>query len=207
MLDEVNIRHRAAYDQIADRFARVNAEMPASYLGLAEEFGKLAGDGPILDLGCGAGRDMAFWADRGRPVVGLDLSLGMLRQAAARCGKPLTQGDMRGLPFRDGVFAGVWCSASLLHLPKAFAPVVLAEVGRVLRPGGVLMVALKEGGGEGWEDESFWNPSGGVTRFFARYAPAEVDALLAADFDTRLRLRYTSEIGVVWLAHLAVRSR
>ncbi|MEV7226188.1 MULTISPECIES: class I SAM-dependent methyltransferase [Polymorphospora] len=205
MLDEINIRHQVAYDEIAERFAEINAEMPAGYLVPAQEFGKLAEAGPILDLGCGAGRDMAYWADRGRRVVGLDLSLGMLRQAAARCGQPLAQGDMCGLPFRAGVFTGVWCSASLLHLPKALAPVVLAEVARVLRPGGVLMVALKEGGGEGWEDESFWNAPGGVTRFFARYASTEVDALLAADFDTRVQRRYTSEIGTAWLTHLAVR--
>src|SRR5690242_17322534 len=70
MLDEVNIRHRAVYDEIADRFARVNAEMPASYLGLAGEFGKLAGDGPILDLGCGAGRDMALHLRDRRRLAG-----------------------------------------------------------------------------------------------------------------------------------------
>jgi SAM-dependent methyltransferase len=86
----------------------------------------------------------------------------------------LVQLDMLRLAFPAGAFAGVWSDASLLHLPKPAAPGALAEMRRVLPPGGALFLALQEGAGEGWEAGRF----GPVQRFFARYQPADVVALL-----------------------------
>ncbi|MFR9776939.1 class I SAM-dependent methyltransferase [Micromonospora sp. MS34] len=197
-MDEVTTRNRAAYDRIAADFAARNPAMPATYRALAGEFQDRL-DGPLLDLGCGPGRDLAFWVERGATPVGLDLSAAMLREAG-RVGAPLVQGDLLRLPLCTGAVGGVWCSAALLHLPKAVAPAALAGFRRVLRPGGPLLLSVKEGEGESW---ARW-PGEDADRFFAWYRPDEVEGLLrAAGFAPLRLLTDVSDIGQRWLCHLA----
>ncbi|MEU4478577.1 class I SAM-dependent methyltransferase [Micromonospora sp. NPDC023966] len=198
-MDEVTTRNRAAYDRIAADFAARNPEVPGTYRELAEEFQRRL-DGPLLDLGCGPGRDLAFWADRGATPVGLDLSAAMLDEARRRVGVPLVQADLLRLPFRAGAFGGAWCSAALLHLPKAGAPAALAGVRRVLRPGAPLLLSVKEGEGESWER---W-PGESADRFFAWYGAEESAELLRRAGFTPLRLlRDVAGLGQRWLCHLA----
>ena len=96
----------------------------------------------VLDLGCGTGALMAqvLSEDAHRQVTGLDLSEEMLAQARARLGDraALVQGDSEHLPFPDGSFDMVYCCDSFHHYPDPAA--VLAEVGRVLVPGGVFLL-------------------------------------------------------------------
>ena len=82
---------------------------------------------------------------------------------------------MRNLPFREGSFAGVWCIAALLHVPKEDAPATLADMRRVLRHAGYFALSLQEGEGEEWNAGYV----DGVVRFFARYHAPEIAALLA----------------------------
>jgi SAM-dependent methyltransferase len=95
----------------------------------------------VLDLGIGPGTsaiEMAR-ADPSRRHVGLDVSMQMVRLAAARARDaavplPLVRGDALRLPFRAGAFDGA-TGHSFLYL-LADPQVGLAEVRRVLRPGG-----------------------------------------------------------------------
>jgi SAM-dependent methyltransferase len=120
---EISRRIAAAYDQVAEAYAEKNAVIPPAYLDLGPRFLALASPGPrVLDVGCGAGRDLAWLTQQGAVVVGADRSSGMLAQARRFPAGGVVQADMRMLPFRDAVFGGVWCSASLLHLPKLDAP-------------------------------------------------------------------------------------
>jgi ubiquinone/menaquinone biosynthesis C-methylase UbiE len=170
-------RLQAVYDQIAEKFADVNANMPPELMLAAEQFLGITQPGAlILDLGCGAGRDVAWFESQGATVVGSDLSAGMLTQARLQTRGALVQTDMRHLPFQTGCFQGVWCCATLLHLPKADVPHALAEVHRVLNPGGVLFLAVQEGMGEGWERTTRYGEP--IERFFARYRAEEMTALL-----------------------------
>ena len=109
----------------------------------------LPADGVILDLGSGAGRDSLEFERRGYAVVSLDRSPGLLREHRRRGGSWLIEGDMTGLPFPNHRFHGVWACASLLHIPKDLVQGVLAEVHRVLYPGGAFFSAIKLGDGEG----------------------------------------------------------
>ena len=173
---EPNATHRATYDVIAARYAVVNAQMPAAVLDSAMQLLEMVGArARILELGCGHGRDAAWFEAHGADVVAADLSAGVLAETQQRVSGPVVQLDMRAPAFRGTVFDGVWSNAALLHLPKASVPAVLGEVRRILKPGGVFFVSIQVGEGEIWEPVSYGQP---VVRFFSRYAPAEFGALI-----------------------------
>lgn len=101
------------------------------------------GDAPVLDLACGAGRHLRELADAGVAAVGLDLSRALLSEArrvspAAR----LVRGDMRRLPFRDGVFAGLtsFFTSFGYFRSRREDRTVLREARRVLRKHGAFML-------------------------------------------------------------------
>lgn len=160
--------------------------MPDELVAFGARFLELAGtDASVLDAGCGAGRDMAWMEARGANVTGIDLSNGMLAEARRRVHGPLLQMDMCVLAFPGAHFGGVWCTASMLHLPKRGAPNALGEMWRVLIDGGILFLGLQEGTGEGWESGPY---DISVERFFARYRAEEVeDMLQRAGFITKER--------------------
>ncbi|HSH80249.1 MAG TPA: class I SAM-dependent methyltransferase [Herpetosiphonaceae bacterium] len=198
----ISDRIRAAYDRIAADYAELNAAMPGESIDAGTRLLGLTGAGVhILDAGCGAGRDMAWLEAQGARVVGVDLSRGMLAQARQITRGPLAQMDLRRLAFRDSRFGGVWCAASLLHLPKAEAPGALRELHRVLRPGGLLHLSIQEGEGERWES----NPDGTVERLFARYSAEAAAALLDGAGFAVLDLVVNDAGTRRWLSFLARR--
>lgn len=130
--------------------------------------------GRVLDLGSGPGRDSLALTARGYAVISIDRSLGLLRQHRERGGSNLVRGDLSWLPFRNGVFDGVWACASLLHVAKARLIFTLNEARRVLRSEGVLFLSVKAGAGESTDADG---------RFWALYEEGELaDALTIAGF-------------------------
>lgn len=92
--------------------------------------------GRTLDLGCGTGRNLALLGP-GVRAVGLDVSLDALRRARRRApGIPLALASAGALPFRDGAFDTVL--SGLVFCSVGEPARGLAEVRRVLRPGGRL---------------------------------------------------------------------
>lgn len=92
----------------------------------------------VLDLACGAGRHLPALASRGARVLGFDLSLSLLRAAQRRSASGLVRGDMRALAFRPAAFdlvANLFTSFGYFERDDDHRA-VLAEVARVLRPGG-----------------------------------------------------------------------
>jgi SAM-dependent methyltransferase len=101
--------------------------------------GFVAPDEPVLDLACGPGRHAAALRRRSGRVVGLDLSLPLLRAAQRRGLGALVRGDMRALPLRTACFGAVvnlFTSFGYFDADAQHAA-VLSEVARVLRQGGV----------------------------------------------------------------------
>ena len=90
-------------------------------------------DQRILDLGCGPGEYSNALDRNGAGVVSCDIDLGELERSRFRMARA-TAADGRNLPYADGSFDGIVCSNVLEHTPDPFG--VLAEVERVLRPGG-----------------------------------------------------------------------
>jgi SAM-dependent methyltransferase len=91
----------------------------------------------VLEIGCGAGQCSRWVADQGAQGAGIDLSLGMLRQATpgATGSRPFLCADARRLPFADGSFDLAFSAHGAV--PFVADPwLVMAEAYRVLRPGG-----------------------------------------------------------------------
>lgn len=99
--------------------------------------GLLPSRGPLLEVGVGTGTVSAGLAELGRDMVGVDLSLPMLAVARERLPGRIAAADALRLPVRTGSVAGA-CLVHVLHL-VADVPQTLAEVARVLRPGGTLV--------------------------------------------------------------------
>lgn len=102
----------------------------------------------ILDLGCGSGRDTKYFRDNGYNVTAVDGSAEMCRKAEAYTGINVRQMDFLDLSDRE-LYAGIWASASLLHIAKKDMIRMLAKLRTALTKEGVLYVSFKEGSFEG----------------------------------------------------------
>lgn len=102
----------------------------------------------VLDAGCGPGSFLPLLADAVGPrghVSALDLTAEhvvaarrRMRGASPPC--DVVRGDVRRLPFPSATFDAVWCANTVQYLTDADLEVALAEMRRVLRPGGLLAV-------------------------------------------------------------------
>ena len=151
----------------------------------------------ILDAGCGAGPLSAALRERGAVVTGIDASAGMLVLARRRLGADtdLRVVDLNDpLPFADGAFDDVVASL-VLHYLKDWGP-TLAEMRRVLRPGGRLIVSVQHPFADyaiqnprpdylattAYTDEFTFGGRSVELRFWRRPLHAMTDAFTAAGF-------------------------
>jgi SAM-dependent methyltransferase len=96
--------------------------------------------GPALDAACGTGRHARHLVERGHDVVGIDLTPQMLDRARAAVPQArFLEADVRRIPAGDGDFDLVVCGLGLAHVADLAAAV--GELGRVLAPGGQLIVS------------------------------------------------------------------
>ena len=137
----------------------------------------------VLDVGCGFGRHSFEALRRGAHVVALDAGraevegvrdmMGAMAlegefSADTQCAEVI-QGDALALPFVDGAFDVVLCSEVLEHVPQDQA--AMAELARVLRPGGIMAVTVPRLGPERinwWLSEEYHRVPGGHIRIYAR---------------------------------------
>jgi superfamily II DNA or RNA helicase/SAM-dependent methyltransferase/SOS-response transcriptional repressor LexA len=101
----------------------------------------------ILDAGCGSGRDAKAFAGAGFQVTAFDASPELARLASAHCGFEVAVRRLEDIDEAEA-FDGIWCCASLLHLPLSAIPTTLDRLWCALRPGGTLYVSFKHGTGE-----------------------------------------------------------
>ena len=179
---------REAYDAVAPDYARLLPDMRveappdlavlSAFVALVEQ----SEAGPVAEVGCGSGRVTAHLADTGLPMLGLDLSPGMVAAArSAHPDLPFAAAHAGALPLRSGALAGLVAWYSLIHLPSTVLPEVLDEFARVLRPGAPLVVAFQSGRGERVDRAtSYGHP---VPLSYFRHRVEDVaDALAGASF-------------------------
>jgi len=191
------------YDTFAEAYSAVNeASLINGYYtrpAIVDLAGDVAGQ-RILDVGCGSGPISAALRDRGATVAGFDSSAKMVELARKRLGP---DADLRianlgqPLPYPDGAFDVVIAALVLHYLRDWTAP--LAELRRILKPGGRLIVAVdhpfavaiqeREAGHKrdyfatyNWSEEWTYGGHTAHMSFWTRPLHAMIDAFTAAGF-------------------------
>jgi len=144
---------RRSYDRAAASYAdRFDHELDGKPLDrallafLPELAGILRDPGVIADLGSGPGHVGRHVRDvTGVPVVAVDLSPAMAALATHRHDVPAAAGSLTALPLADASVAAAVAFYCLIHLDDAGLAAASAELHRVLRPGGIALVAIHTG--------------------------------------------------------------
>ncbi len=134
------------YDTVGDTYDRTLYFVACDPLYEMEIARLLAGRRPrrVLDLGCGTGKQTILLGPRAQEVWGVDISAESLRQAEGRCARAgLTsvrffRQSIEHLPAEDGSVDAIFSYGDVIsHLHDSYRQ-VFGEIGRVLRPGGIL---------------------------------------------------------------------
>lgn len=122
------------------------------------EFSKDWKPGKLLDVGCGSGRNLLYFAEKGFDWYGIDFSSEMIRKAKENFKRNkinpsnrLKVADMIQLPFPDETFDYIISIASLHHLPKEKHIDAIREMRRVLKKNGEMVISV-------WNKYSIKNP-------------------------------------------------
>lgn len=131
----------------------------------------------VLDVGCAGGIKSRFLMDRGSHVIGIDIAENFIEIAK----QENPDGDFRvmdmvkigTLPER---FDGICAQASLLHIPKAQVPMVMEGFKQILKPGGLLAIAVKQRRPDQPEEQIVHEDDYGYPyeRFFSYFDEAEL---------------------------------
>lgn len=135
-------RLRGLWQRYAPRYDRDMGFFDRVQFGGGREWVCAQATGTVLEVAIGTGRNLPFYPPEVR-LTGIDFSPAMLdiaRQRAADLGRKveLREGDAQRLPFADASFDTVVCTLSLCGIPDDRA--AIAEMHRVLRPGGTLLL-------------------------------------------------------------------
>ena len=175
-MDDILSNTQKSYDQVAAEYAdKFKDEMDDKPFDrdcldrLAREVGDL---GPICDMGCGPGQ-IARYLHRNRiATLGVDLSSRMIAEAQRlNPNIHFHQGDMLALPDVDHAWGGIAAFYCIIHVPREKVVDALYEMKRVLKPGGVLLLAFHIGDETEHLDEWWDKP---VNLDFAFYQPKEM---------------------------------
>jgi SAM-dependent methyltransferase len=153
-ISDVTLQH---YNQRAEDFWHGTRDHDVSQ-NIAALLGAIEGEPPftILDFGCGPGRDLKVFAERGPIAVGLEGAAEFAAMARAHSGCEVWQQDFLKLDLPDRHFDGIFANASLFHVPAQELPRVLRELRLSLKPRGVLFASNPRGDNhEGWSGERY----------------------------------------------------
>ncbi len=154
-------------------------------------FAKGLGGKRVIDVGAGTGVDAKSFKEHGLRPVCVDLAQTM----AALCKKESLDTvlmDLEHLGFGDEVADGIWAHASLHFMPKRNFVWLMPDLHRILKPDGLLYIAVPEGMHDGWTDNGTRMP--GARRWCARYQQSEAERILRTYFDILHASRVSKKI-------------
>jgi len=194
-----------SFDRVADLY-EASRYIPPDCLQAAArilvEADERTSGAPFLDAGVGTGRFARALVVEGVRVIGVDVSMQMLRLArGASPALPLIRADLRALPFPAASFGGALI-VHVLHLIADWERVV-GEVRRVLRPGGSLFVGSE--GGKQFRSRALYfqvAEERGLTR--PRLGAQSFEAILEHLAETGAELTRIDEQRLVWTATVRV---
>lgn len=137
-----------AYDANVQEYANRHAQAnPTRLYQLTDTFFK--NGEATLDLGCGIGRDSAWFNQHGYQVTSVDASEGMLKQAMVNYPElTFSQMALPHLTFDENSFSNIFCCAVLMHVPRSDLVSAVMNILKVLKPNGRLVLSYRDGRGE-----------------------------------------------------------
>lgn len=138
-----------------------------------EYFRSLKNQGSLLEIGSGSGREATEWTRMGFEYTGIDTSLVLLKIAQENepAGRYFHT-SIYDMPFAPGSFDAFSSWAMLPHIPKERIAIALDAIQKVLKPGALGFIAMREGEGEKQEPET--------GRWFSYYLQDEFEEILRA---------------------------
>jgi SAM-dependent methyltransferase len=116
---------------------------------------ELPAGGSILDLGCGSGRDTAYFREKGFQVTPTDGSERMCALASDYLGTPVRVQEFNELE-DECLYDGIFASASIMHLEYERLVELMPKLVRALKAGGVLFVSFKYGDSDGYLGKRYY---------------------------------------------------
>jgi ubiquinone/menaquinone biosynthesis C-methylase UbiE len=147
----------------------------------------------VLDLACGAGRNLIYVASQGFEAHGMDLSETGLNLTGKRLRKQnsrayIVKGDMHLLPYRDACFDVVMCLFAIYHQKLEGIQSTISEIQRVLKKKGTLLINFQSkkssmyGKGVKAEEDTFIQPHGPEKGVLHHFTDREEITRLLKDF-------------------------
>ncbi|MBF7681794.1 class I SAM-dependent methyltransferase [Acinetobacter sp. B5B] len=131
------------YNQKAQSFfdATYDIDMESLYAPFLQHLNK---GGLILDVGCGSGRDILAFKNKGYRVEAIDASYALVTKATELSGICVKQHSFYDLAVQNR-YDGIWACASLLHCDRQKLPNVLNRILTALKPHAVCYMSFKYG--------------------------------------------------------------
>ncbi len=135
-------------------------------------------DARVLDIGCGSGMISAYYCKQGARVYGVDISEEMIGQArifldSLGCRAELNTGNAARLSYDDGYFDVITC-ISVIEWIDADRDVI-KEIGRLLKPGGIVLVSVPNRSSWMRKAEMLWFRIKRVASFFLPVKPGYLE--------------------------------
>lgn len=142
------------YDTFAEGFTK--STLPVDMSALYQRFlPHIPLQGHILDAGCGSGRDAKYFQSIGHKVSAFDAS-----SRLASIASNYLNIDVPVLTFQtfneSGLYDGIWCCASLLHVPKVELMDAISRLRKALKRNGILYMSFKHGDEERVKEGRFF---------------------------------------------------
>lgn len=109
----------------------------------------------ILDVGCGSGRDALAFQKAGFQVLAIDASSEMVKHTQS-LGVPTQLLRFDEISWKE-TFGGIWCCASLLHVPPQDLPHIVETIHTAAKQAAILFVSFKQGEGERCENGRYFH--------------------------------------------------
>jgi ubiquinone/menaquinone biosynthesis C-methylase UbiE len=159
---------RLAYERKADAFEKVYEQHFSQVKPFADRFCNVLHGKTVIDLGAGPGTHAHYFYEKGLDILCVDYSKEMLRRCAAKGVKGLLV-DIEDFWMPDKTVDGIWMYSSLRHIRDENIPAVVQNLARMLKPRGVVGLAVSEGKKDRYDVDPF-----GVKRWFNFFSDKEV---------------------------------